>query len=168
MLAKQREILAAVLPAYAAGGARGSIELSATPYYHPILPLLCDTDVGGESTPGLNLPPRHFRRPEDATQQIQRALDSHERAFGSRPQGLWPSEGSVSEEVAGAGARNRAFAWMATDEGVLGRSLDYHFARDGGGHLHGDGAERLYNIYRYESGDATGCTWSSATTASPT
>ena len=46
VIAKEREILSKVLPAYAEAAQRGSIELSATPYYHPILPLLCDTNVG--------------------------------------------------------------------------------------------------------------------------
>jgi len=151
MLAKQREILAQVLPAYARAAARGSIELSATPYYHPILPLICDTNAGAKSTTGLNLPTRHFKRPEDATEQIRRALESHENNFGLRPQGLWPSEGSVSEEAIKLAARE-GIRWMASDEGVLGRTLDYHFVRDHGGMLHGDGAHRLYNIYRYQKG----------------
>ena len=43
--------------------------------------------------------------------------------------------------------------WMATDEGVLGRSMGYNFSRDGNGRLHGDSAEMLYNIHRYEKGD---------------
>ena len=153
MLARQQEILAKVLPAYAEAAARGSVELSVTPYYHPILPLLCDTNVGGESTLGLNLPTRRFRRPEDATHQIRRALESHEKIFGVRPKGLWPSEGSVSEEVIALTAK-QGIQWMATDEGVLGRSLDYHFTRDAGGLLHGDGGHKLYNIYQYEKGDA--------------
>jgi alpha-amylase/alpha-mannosidase (GH57 family) len=152
MLAKQQEILARVLPAYAEAAARGSVELSATPYYHPILPLLCDTNAGGESTLGLNLPTR-FRRPEDASHQIQRALEAHEKTFGVRPNGLWPSEGSVSEEVIALAAK-QGIKWMATDEGVLGRSLDYHFTRDAGGLLHGEGSQKLYNIYQYEKGDA--------------
>ncbi len=152
-LRKQREILAQVLPAYAAAAARGSVELSATPYYHPILPLLCDSNVGGESTPGLNLPTRHFKRPEDASEQIKRALDAHEKNFGVRPQGLWPSEGSVSEEVIALAAK-QGIRWMATDEGVLGRSLEHNFSRDAAGVLHGDGAQKLYNIYRYEKGGA--------------
>jgi alpha-amylase/alpha-mannosidase (GH57 family) len=151
MLRKQQEILAQVLPAYTAAAARGSVELSATPYYHPILPLVCDTNVGGESTPGLNLPTRRFKRPEDATGQIQRALESHKKNFGVRPQGLWPSEGSVSEEVIALAAK-QGIRWMATDEGVLGRSLEHNFSRDGGGLLHGDGPHKLYNIYRYENG----------------
>ncbi len=153
MLRKQREILAQVLPAYKHAAAHGSVELSATPYYHPILPLVCDTNIGGESTPGLNLPTRRFKHPEDATEQIRRALESHEKTFGVRPIGLWPSEGSVSEEAITLAAKN-GIRWMATDEGVLGRSLDHNFSRDGGGWLHGGGAQKLYNIYRYEKGEA--------------
>jgi alpha-amylase/alpha-mannosidase (GH57 family) len=152
VIAKEREMLAKVLPAYGEAAQRGSVELSATPYYHPILPLLCDTNVGAQSTPGLNLPTRHFRRPEDVSLQIERALNSHEGLFGVRPKGLWPSEGSVSEEAVMLAAL-QGIEWMATDEGVLGRSLDFNFTRDGSGFLSADGAERLSNIYRYEKGD---------------
>jgi len=63
VMAKQREILARVLPAYADAARRGTVELSTTPYYHPILPLICDTNAGSESTPGLPLPTRRFPRP---------------------------------------------------------------------------------------------------------
>src|SRR5208283_1254540 len=149
VITKQREILAKVLPAYAEAAKNGSVELSAAPYYHPILPLLCDTNVGAQSTHGLNLPTRRFRRPDDASLQIQRALDSHEPLFGSPPPGSWASEGSVSEEAL-TRACNLGIQWMATDEGVLGRSLDFNFVRHDGGELQGDGPERLYNIYRYE------------------
>ncbi len=152
ILAKQREILAKVVPAYAEASQRGLVELSTTPYYHPILPLVCDTNAGGESTPGLSLPARRFRRPDDAKLQMQRAIESHQKIFGARPLGLWPSEGSVSEEVV-ALAHKQGIQWMATDEGVLGRTIGYNFARDGGGLLHGDSAEQLYNIHRYEKGD---------------
>jgi alpha-amylase/alpha-mannosidase (GH57 family) len=152
VIAKEREILAKVLPAYADAAQRGAVELSATPYYHPILPLLCDSNVGAQSTPGLNLPTRHFRRPEDVSLQIERALSSHEQLFGVRPKGLWPSEGGISDESVTLAAR-QGIEWMATDEGVLGRSLDFNFSRDGAGNLPGDGAERLFNIYRYEKGD---------------
>ncbi len=152
VIAKQQEILAKIMPAYAEASGRGSVELSTTPYYHPILPLICDTNAGAESTPGLPLPTRRFRRPEDVVHQIQRALESHEQAFGARPVGLWPSEGSVSEEVL-ALAHAQGIQWMATDEGVLERTIGYHFGRDGGGRLHGDSAEQLYNIHCYEKGD---------------
>jgi alpha-amylase/alpha-mannosidase (GH57 family) len=152
VIAKEREFLAQVLPAYSAAAARGSIELSATPYYHPILPLLCDTSIGRQSTPGLQLPTRRFQRPDDARHHIERALEFHQQVFGLRPRGLWPSEGSVSEETIKL-ACAQGLQWMTTDEGVLGRSLDYHFARDGAGRIDGDGAARLYTIYRYEKGD---------------
>ena len=152
VLAKEKEILAKVVPTYAAAASRGSIELSTTPYYHPILPLICDTNVGGESTPGLPLPTRRFRRPDDAAHQIGRAIELHQQAFGARPVGLWPSEGSVSEEVLTL-AHKQGIQWMATDEGVLSRSIGYAFTRDAHGRLHGDSAEQLYNIHRYEKGD---------------
>ncbi len=152
IIAKQREILAKVVPAYAEAATKGSVELSTTPYYHPILPLICDTNAGAESTPGLPLPARRFRRPDDANHQIQRAIESHQATFGARPVGLWPSEGSVSEEVLSL-AHRQGFEWMATDEGVLSRTINYNFARDSGGRLHGDSAEQLYNIHRYEKGD---------------
>ena len=147
--AKQLEILASVLPAHAAAAKRGGIEISTSPFYHPILPLLCDTNQGAVSTPGLPLPQCPFRRPEDAKEQLVRGLDQHERVFGVRPRGVWPSEGSVSEEVMEIAA-NCGVQWMATDEGVLGRTLRFNFARDVHGQLAAGGPEKLYAPYLYE------------------
>jgi alpha-amylase/alpha-mannosidase (GH57 family) len=151
VIGRERELLARVLPAHAEAAKKGSIELSATPFYHPILPLVCDTGAGGVSSPGLPLPQNRFRHPEDAREQLVRGLDLHEKVFGIRPKGIWPSEGSVSEEVL-AIAHSLGVQWMATDEGVLGRSTGSFFARDGGGRLPGHLAEQLYNIHRYENG----------------
>jgi len=153
IIAKQREFLAQVLPAYRAAAQRGGIEISASPYYHPILPLLCDTDLGRVSSPGLPLPQARFQHPEDAEEQLRRGLELHERVFGMKPRGIWPSEGSVSEQVL-ALAHGLGLGWVATDEGVLGRSLDYHFQRDGAGRLSPASAQRLYTVYRYEKGAA--------------
>ena len=147
----ERELLGRVLPAHADAAKKGSIEISATPFYHPILPLVCDTSVGAISSSGLPLPQNRYRHPEDAREQIIRGLDLHEKVFGMRPKGIWPSEGSVSEEVL-AIAHNLGVQWMATDEGVLGRSTGTFFARDGGGRLPANLAEKLYNIHRYENG----------------
>ena len=152
VLAKEKEILAKVIPEYLRAAEAGIVELSTTPFYHPILPLVCDTNAGTESTPGLPLPTRRFRRPDDAAHQVKRAIDLHQQTFGTRPSGLWPSEGSVSEEVL-ALAHSQGIQWMATDEGVLARSIGYNFARDDHGRLHGDSATQLYNIHRYEKGD---------------
>ncbi|HEX9119414.1 MAG TPA: glycoside hydrolase family 57 protein, partial [Terriglobales bacterium] len=149
--AKQREIMAAVLPAYAAAARRGGIELSTSPFYHPILPLVCDTDQGAVSHPGLHLPQSPYRQPEDVREQLLRGLDLHQRVFGARPLGVWPSEGSVSEQVLDIACQS-GIRWMATDEGVLGRTLGINFARDGHGQLASGGPERLYAPYVYEKG----------------
>ncbi|HUC30552.1 MAG TPA: glycoside hydrolase family 57 protein [Candidatus Acidoferrum sp.] len=151
VIARQRDFLGRVLPAHAEAAKKGSIEISATPFYHPILPLVCDTSAGAVSSPGLPLPQNRLRHPEDAREQLTRGLDLHEKVFGIRPKGVWPSEGSVSEEVL-AIAHSLGINWMATDEGVLGRSTGLFFARDGAGRLPGNLADSLYNIYRYEKG----------------
>ena len=96
---KQLELLGAVLPEYRIAAESGQIEISTTPYYHPILPLLCDTDVARVSNPHTPLPQPPFRFPEDAREQLARARKFHERVFGKPPAGLWPSEGSVSDEA---------------------------------------------------------------------
>ncbi len=50
------------------------------------------------------------------------SIDYFERLFGKKPEGMWPSEGSVSpaalDILHGAGIR-----WAATDEGILARSI---------------------------------------------
>jgi alpha-amylase/alpha-mannosidase (GH57 family) len=152
VIKRERELLGKVLPAYADAAKKGSIEISATPFYHPILPLVCDTNAGAASSPGLPLPQNRFRHPEDAREQLVRALDFHQQVFGVRPQGVWPSEGSVSAEALTL-AHSLGIKWMATDEGVLGRSTGVFFQRDGNGRLPLHLAERLYNIHRYENGD---------------
>ncbi len=154
VIAHEGELLAKILPAYTDAAKKGSIEISATPFYHPILPLVCDTNAGAVSSPGLPLPQNRFRHPEDAREQLLRALDLHQQVFGVRPQGVWPSEGSVSEEAL-AIAHSLGIKWMATDEGVLGRSTGVFFQRDGNGRLPTHLAERLYNIHGYENGQAT-------------
>src|SRR5579872_3269052 len=150
---KQREFLGRVLPEYAAAAQRGQIEISTSPFYHPILPLICDTDAGAASHPGLPLPRQRFRHPEDAREQITRGLDLHEQVFGVRPRGLWPSEGSVSDEAL-ALAQGAGLQWMATDEGVLERSLNMKLHRDSNGKLDEAGAEKLYRVYRWRKEDA--------------
>jgi len=153
VIARERELLGKVLPAYAAAAQKGAVEISTSPFYHPILPLICDSNAGAISSPGLPLPQARFRHPEDAREQIVRGLDLHQQVFGVRPKGMWPSEGSVSEEVL-AIAHSLGIEWMATDEGVLGRSTGIQFNRDGGGRLPAHLAEKLYNIHRYENDSA--------------
>jgi alpha-amylase/alpha-mannosidase (GH57 family) len=142
------QLLARVLPAHADAAKRGSIEISTSAFYHPILPLLCDTNIGAVSSPGLPLPQNRFQHPEDAREQISRSLDLHEHVFGVRPRGVWPSEGSISAEVISI-AGKLGIEWIATDEGVLGRSLGVFFSRDASGRLAPDLAKKLYTVHRY-------------------
>jgi alpha-amylase/alpha-mannosidase (GH57 family) len=154
VIAKEREFLAQVLPEYAAAAKRGAIEISTSPFYHPILPLICDTNMGAVSHTGLPLPPRRFVHPEDAREQMERGLKLHEEVFGVRPRGMWPSEGSVSNEVL-ALAHDLGLNWVATDEGVLCRSIGTSFCRNNDGTLDAAAAEQLYRVYHWEQGAAT-------------
>src|SRR5690242_10873789 len=147
LLGVENRLLASVIPAYRAASDRGGIELSTTPFYHPILPLLCDTNNGRVSSPGLPLPRRRFLQANDALEQMRRAVDFHEQTFGKRPAGMWPSEGSVSDEVLKL-AQQLGLKWLATDEGVLGRSTRSFFERNSAGQLTPDSAQRLYQLYR--------------------
>jgi alpha-amylase/alpha-mannosidase (GH57 family) len=150
VMTRERELLGRVLPVHAEAAEKGLIEISTSAFYHPILPLVCDTNMGAVSSPGLPLPQNRYRRPDDAREQLRRGLDLQEKVFGLRPQGVWPSEGSVSEEALRI-AHELGVQWMATDEGVLARTLGTSFSRDGYGHLNSDGAHRLYTVYRYEN-----------------
>ena len=151
VIERQRELIGRVLPVHADAAKRGTIEVSTSPFYHPILPLVCDTNMGAASSPGLPLPQNRFRHPEDAREQLLRGLDLHEKVFGTRPKGVWPSEGSVSEEVFSIAA-SLGVQWMASDEGVLSRTIGIPFVRDGQGHLPDSTAAKLYTIHKYENG----------------
>ena len=150
--AVELEILRRVVPEYRDAVARGQIEVSASPFYHPILPLLCDTDVYLRTHPQARRPRHPFTRPEDAAAQLELAADYHARVFGRRPGGLWPSEGSVSDAMVPLAAQ-AGFQWMATDELILARTLGATFSRDGHGHL--EQPERLYLPYIVRIGGAS-------------
>jgi alpha-amylase/alpha-mannosidase (GH57 family) len=118
---KQQEICAQVIPQYRKLAASGQIEISTTPFYHPILPLVCDSDIASVSHPGVSLPPR-FSYAEDARIQLKMSRDYVKQTFGVAPVGLWPSEGSVSDQALEIAA-SVGFEWAATDNGVLDRTL---------------------------------------------
>ena len=99
------------------------IEISVTPYAHPILPLLCDLQTAQQPSPGLPLPTADFRHPEDARLQVREGLRTATRIFGQRARGMWPSEGGVSAAAVRIMAEEGAL-WAATDEDILARSLD--------------------------------------------
>lgn len=121
VLSLQQAAIRQIVPMYRALQERGQIELTTTPFFHPILPLVIDTEFTRRARPDLPLPAR-FHAPADAEAQIQRAVEYHARTFGQPPAGLWPSEGSVCPELLPMAAK-AGISWLATDEGILYRSL---------------------------------------------
>jgi alpha-amylase/alpha-mannosidase (GH57 family) len=123
VLDRQLKIVGSVIGLYRELWDGGTVELSASPYYHPILPLLCDTSSALEGMDGCLLPRRPFRHSQDAATAVADSIAAFESWFGRRPEGMWPSEGSVNpqalEIIAEAG-----ISWAATDETILARSVN--------------------------------------------
>ena len=114
--------VAGVIDTYRAAAERGCAELTCSPHYHPILPLLAKMEDAERRIPAARLPQPYWREPEEARRQLRKGIDHHERVFGSRPHGLWPSEGSVSDEALRIAAEE-GVQWAASDEEVLAMSL---------------------------------------------
>lgn len=146
IVSKQFDILKRIIPKYKEVALRGQIELSFSPFYHPILPLLYDTDSAKIALPGIRLPRERFRAPEDVRAQLKMGLEFFESLFGFRPSGLWPSEGSVSEEVIRISS-DLGIKWMATDEDILSASTGIAM-RDSSGELREPSL--LYRPYTFE------------------
>ncbi|MCA9770768.1 MAG: hypothetical protein KC466_00075 [Myxococcales bacterium] len=124
----ERSLLADILTRGRALVGREQIEITTSPFFHPILPLLIDTDVGSRSLPNAPLP-RRYNHPEFAVRQLREARELHEEVFGVAPRGLWPSEGAVSPELIPV-ASSVGYQWLATDEAILFRSLGQADRRD--------------------------------------
>lgn len=121
LIQKQLEICGLIAGKYKAMQETGQIEVSTTPFYHPILPLVSDTNNAMGATPHIKLPSKRFAHREDAKTQVAKAVEYYRGVFGKDPSGMWPAEGSVSEDVipifAQAGVK-----WIASDEGILFRT----------------------------------------------
>jgi starch synthase len=135
----QMEMMQKVIPKYRELADRRQAELTFSPYYHPILPLLIHVDSARIANPQIQLPDRHFSHREDAERQISLGLGLFERLLGRRPKGMWPSEMAVGDSVIGL-ATGADLDWMISDEEVLARSLEGPFSRD----------EQLYRPKRVE------------------
>ena len=122
VLALQLAAVQDIVPLYRRLMERDQIELTTTPFFHPILPLVIDTEFTRRARPDLPLPSR-FHAPEDAEAQLRRAVEFHTATFGRAPVGLWPSEGSVCPELIPM-LPKVGLRWLATDEGILARSLE--------------------------------------------
>jgi alpha-amylase/alpha-mannosidase (GH57 family) len=146
----QKTILKGIMPLYKELAEEGRMELSTSPFYHPIIPLLIDNRVAKEAMPDADLPGKLFSRPEDASHQIGEGIELFWKTFGFLPKGMWPPEGSVSDEALALYAEH-GMEWLATDEEILFNSLKIELRRDGQGSL--ANPEILYKPYRYAKKD---------------
>ncbi len=147
LLNKQREILSEIIPLHRELLRSGQVELTTTPFYHPILPLLWDKRSARQAMPGCTLP-RHLESyKDDAVVQLQRGVDYFREVFGQKPVGMWPSEGSVSQEIIPAIA-DCGVEWIATDEEILAASTNGLVSRDPNGFIRHP--QLLYRPWRLE------------------
>jgi alpha-amylase/alpha-mannosidase (GH57 family) len=118
---KQYEVISEVIPLYKRLLKNKRIELTITPYHHPILPLIYDTDILREF-PYLKKPVFRFGAPSDGIWHLKEAKTIFKKIFGYFPSGSWPAEGSVSEDVISL-YKEENFNWIATDEAILFKSF---------------------------------------------
>lgn len=147
LLERQQQILGEVIPLHRKLSETGQVELTTTPFYHPILPLLWDKRSARQAMPGCELPRHLDRYPEDVARHLRRAVEYHRELFGAPPRGMWPSEGSVSQEILAAIA-DVGIEWIATDEEILARSTEGFVSRDPQGYV--NRPDKLYQPWRVE------------------
>jgi len=132
ILAVHADLISQVIPVHKQYQDTEQIEVTFTPYAHPILPLLIDTNLALEALPELELPSIRYTHGDDAIQHLERGIALYQEKFDQLPHGMWPAEGSVAQYMVGMTAR-AGVLWMVTDEGILSKSLDLDFSRDSEG-----------------------------------
>ncbi len=151
VLAKQLDILREVLPLHKRLAERGQVELTTTPFYHPILPLLFDKKLAREAMPTAALPQHTAGYLDDAALHVRRAVEQHAKLFGKPPCGMWPAEGSVCQSMIPLLVEH-GVRWIATDEEILSASTHGAICRDGKGHV--NDPSRLYRPYKVREGES--------------
>ncbi len=125
MVVEAYKVMASVIPVHRAlrydpVKHAGQIDIITTPFYHPILPLIYDSDLARTCQPAEAMPPR-FSYPEDARAQVVKAVRMYRSIFGADPTGMWPGEGSVAQPVLEI-LRDNGILWTASDVKVLRNS----------------------------------------------
>ncbi|MDO9372391.1 MAG: glycoside hydrolase family 57 protein [Gammaproteobacteria bacterium] len=121
------ELLGGLIGRYRKLAECGQVELSLTPYAHPIMPLMLDFNSAREAMPDVSLPqsPQYPGAEERVRWHIQQGIEVFRRHFGFTPQGCWPSEGGVSDATLRL-LDEYGFRWAASGETVLYNSLARH------------------------------------------
>ncbi|HAL87095.1 MAG TPA: glycoside hydrolase [Deferribacteraceae bacterium] len=121
------EAVKRIVPLYSELQNEGIIEVSVTPFYHPILPLLIDLDSAKEALPEIPMPSAFGDFGRDPQWHVEEAVRYYEKIFERKPSGMWPAEGSISGRAAELFAGN-GIKWIASDEDVLAGSAGFNFS----------------------------------------
>lgn len=143
----QRDVIRKIIPTYKKILSKNRIEITTSPYYHPILPILLDIN-GIKKSFNEDLPV-NLKMGLDAKLQTEFALDRIEELFGKRPKGIWPSEHCVSSKMLEM-FKDLGIEWTISDEGILSNSIDFEFVRDFKGYL--EDPYHLLKSYEYSNG----------------
>jgi alpha-amylase/alpha-mannosidase (GH57 family) len=146
----QRDIIKQIIPLYKKYWEEGKIEISTSPYYHPILPLLMNFESALISKPGIQLPETRSLFKNDAKEQILKSFEKFQEVFGQKPSGIWPSEQCISPEVMDL-FLDMGIKWTIADEGVLSKTLNKEFVRNFRG-INEDPFD-ICKAYSYEKND---------------
>ena len=141
----QREIIKQIIPAYRKFIKEGKIEVTTSPYYHPILPILLDIKSIKKSQES-DLP-ENLKMELDAKMQTTLAIERIEELLGVRPKGIWPSEQCISPKTMSM-FKELGIKWTIADEGILSESINFEFARDFRGHM--EDPYHLLKTYDYK------------------
>ena len=125
LLAIILEQIQSVIPRYRKLADDGQVELSMSPYAHPMVPLMLDMQAAREAQPDVHLPVSTAYPGGEARARwhLEQGLETFQRVFGRRPAGLWPSEGGVSQRALDLFAEQQ-FSWIASGGKVLHNSHD--------------------------------------------
>ena len=153
VFSKALDVIKMVLPVHKDLQDAGQIEVTTTPYTHPILPLLYDTNLAKLGMPDVKLPER-FSFPNDAIAQVQKGVAKYKELFGRDPRGMWPAEGAVAQEIVKM-VSDAGIEWMASGEQVLAKSLQMDgFTRNSKDVV--QQADQLYRPYYVQQAEGPG------------
>jgi len=129
LFSQVEKIISEIVPLHKEMQETGQIEVITTPYSHPILPLIIDSNLAKIGNPGAETPQK-FGYPQDALTHLIKSVEIYKENYGIEPKGLWPGEGSVAQIMVPFVIK-AGYQWMATGEPVLAKSLGIDsFTRD--------------------------------------